>query len=52
MTFLRSWKTTAAAIALGAVTVAFLLNRIPLGEYMATVATLAALGLAMASDAK
>lgn len=48
----QHWKTTAAGVALLAVTAAFLLGRITLEAYMASVGALAALGFMVGGDGK
>lgn len=46
-----SWRTTACAIGLIGVTVAFLFKTVTLEQYVSTIALLGAGGLALAKDA-
>ena len=48
----KNWKTTAAAIALFAVTVAFLMGRVTFEQYIGSFGAFAAAGFAAAGDGK
>ena len=49
---IANWKTTAAGVALLAVTLSFLLGRVDLQQYLAAVGVLGGVGLVLAQDAK